>query len=344
MKPNEIIECSDSICSDYKCEPSGVDILEDMIKDGFEDNHNYRPICRNFDYNKNYKAWIYEGNEKDKTVGYKYMQLYPYNKVLFKIGDYIHWDYEHVNGKKTYSLDNKKTWTTWILQSLDTQNLFDVKGRMLLCNDFLRWRVGKQRYEMPCCVLDSMKYTTWEYGTNGVPKEQADIVALTQDNDISKEIVVNKRFIIDKRAFIVTQYSGLTYGDCKEIYLKKTPEIYGDDLENGYACNSYSDVEYETNDEFDGIVVSPTIEDILEGETLSISIYKYDNGIQLNDKFIVEGYNVDNNKYSIDTDDNNNFIITNVSKDLEHMLNIKVFNKETSEFVVEYFVWLKGVW
>ena len=64
-----------------------------------------------------------EGNEADKKLGFKYLQSYPYDPPEFRIGDYVHWKYDHVK------------FSTWLMISLDTQHIYNTKGRIWMCNN-----------------------------------------------------------------------------------------------------------------------------------------------------------------------------------------------------------------
>lgn len=131
--------------------------LTNAVKDNFSNSTDYRVVYKNFNYRKSYDTWIYEGNDKDKIVGWKYLQSYPYDTPQFKIGDYIHWNFNH------------KELSTWILISLDTEHLYNVKGRMLECNNSLRWKDKNGEINCyPCVIEDALTYANFKWGNKGV--------------------------------------------------------------------------------------------------------------------------------------------------------------------------------
>ena len=71
------------------------DQITELTKSNFNNSTDYRVVYKNFNYNKSYDTWIYEGNDEDKIVGYKYLQSYPYDMPQFRIGDYVHWNFNH---------------------------------------------------------------------------------------------------------------------------------------------------------------------------------------------------------------------------------------------------------
>ena len=145
-----------------KSDDSSVSSITELTKGTFYSNPDYNKIYKNFNYEKSYDAWIYEGNERDKIVGYKIFQSYPYDIVEFNIGDYIHWNFNHVE------------LSTWLLTSLDTQYLYNVTGRMLLCNNSLRWKNNDGNLNCyPCVIKDAMTYTNFKWGNDGLVEQGA---------------------------------------------------------------------------------------------------------------------------------------------------------------------------
>lgn len=303
--------------------------ITELTKTSFNSSTDHRIVYKNFDYNTSYDVWIYEGNETNKIVGYKYLQSYPYDEPKFKIGDYIHWNYNH------------KELSTWILISLDTEYLYNIKGRMLLCNNSLRWK-DKNNGEIncyPCVIEDSMTYTNFKWGNKGVVEPGGDIVVIVQRNKYTSQISINDRFLFNGVGFKVKQFFNELNPDYLELYMMKTPELNEDNLDDNIAINDKS----ENKEDMQGIVISPNINKINQGETIQFNVYNYINGTKQADEFLVKIKNVPEDCYKLEIIDKNNFRIRNVK---EYQINPMVINCEstTTGDSFQKSVWLGGSW
>lgn len=280
------------------------------------------------------------GNDEDKIVGYKYLQSYPYDTPQFKIGDYIHWNFNH------------KELSTWILTSLDTEYLYNVKGRMLECNNSLRWTDSNGELNCyPCVVKDALTYTNFKWGSKGVVEPGADIVVIVQKNDYTSAIGINDRFIFNGKGFRVKADFNHLNPNYVELYMSKAPELEGDDLSENIAINE----EPEPKVQLSGNVISPEIDSILLGETQEFSVYNYKSNVKGDDKFTITLSGVPSKYYSFSTTDsgaiiNNNIIINantftieNLKQYQNNTLTIKCVNETTNEETNKQ-VWLGGGW
>ena len=210
---------------------SWKDDTADSIKEGFEESVDFRIVYKNMDYNTTYKTWVYEGNASEKTVGYLHMMSYPYNTVQFKIGDYIQFDYRHDGVEPPF-------YKFWILQSLDSRHLYEVRGRMLPCNQRLQWKdENGLEYSYPCYFNTEMTKTNILDSGQGFNVESGALIAIVQQNDDTRKIFINQRFVLNHRTYIVYQFNdnideGLIY-----VYLRITAELPDDDLVNDFAYN-----------------------------------------------------------------------------------------------------------
>lgn len=305
------------------------DTITDLTKEGFTTSTDYEKVFKNFDYNKTYDTWIYEGNEKDKIVGYKYLQSYPYDIPQFKIGDYIHWNFNH------------EVLSTWILISLDTQHLYNVKGRMLQCNNTLKWKYNNEIFCYPCVIEDSMTYTNFKWGSRGVVEPSGDIIVVVQNNSDTNKIQINDRFLFDGISFKVKQFLNELNPNYLEIYMMKTPELEGDDTTKNIAMNDNTD---NNEEELNGIVVTPNVSEILEGKTVNFTIYKYLNGEKQEDEFIFEIKDVPKENYDFNQISGNEFSLTNNHQYSINPINISIVNKDNVNEKINKYVWLGGLW
>lgn len=306
---------------------SNTDSISDLTKESFGDNPDYNIVFKNFNYNTRYEAWIYEGNEEDKIVGYKMFQSYPYSEPKFKIGDYIHWNYDH------------KQLSTWLLTSLDTQYLYNVKGRMLLCNNSLRWKDTEGELNcFPCVIKDAMTYTNFKWGNSGIVESGGDIVVLVQRNVFTSKVEINDRFIFTGVAFKVKQKFNELNPDYLELYMMKVPELEGDDLENNIAINERPITSVKKN-----VVIEPNISEILQGNTQDFSVYNYIDGIANSDVFDISIEDVPQDNYELNIKDGNNFSITNKKQYTKNQLKI-ICKNNIDNSITSKQIWLGGNW
>lgn len=311
-----------------KSDDSSVSSITELTKGTFYSNPDYNKIYKNFNYEKSYDAWIYEGNERDKIVGYKIFQSYPYDIVEFNIGDYIHWNFNHVE------------LSTWLLTSLDTQYLYNVTGRMLLCNNSLRWKNNDGNLNCyPCVIKDAMTYTNFKWGNDGLVEQGADIVVLVQRNEQTSTITVNDRFIFSGVAFKVKQKFNELNPNYLELYMQKSPELSMDNINENIAVNS----SHEPNIDYDGIVLSPQVNEILKNSLQTFTVYNYVNGIKQNDKFNIIASGVPSDKYVLTIINENEFSIQNISPYNINPLLITCVDIENQN-VLKVNIWLGGGW
>lgn len=305
--------------------------ITELTKNNFATSTDYRVVYKNFDYSKPYDAWIYEGNDEDKIVGYKYFQSYPYDTVEFKIGDYIHWNFNH------------KELSTWILISLDTQYLYNVKGRMLQCNNSLRWKDKDGEINCyPCVIEDAMTYTNFKWGNKGVVEPGGDIVVIVQRNEYTSQIEINDRFLFNEVGFRVKQKFMELNPNYIELYMMKAPELSGDNFEDNIAVNSALK-DGETSGNLNGIVLLPDVKEIMLGKTVEFNIYNYVNGIKQTNTFTIEVSGVPKDYFHLDILDGNTFTIENI---VEYQINPLIIEctDNTSGNKINKTIWLGGNW
>lgn len=306
---------------------SNTSSITELTKGSFTENPDYNQVYKNFDYDKIYDAWIYEGNKEDKIVGYKMFQSYPYDKPEFKIGDYIHWNYNH------------KELSTWLLTSLDTQYLYNVTGRMLECNNSLRWKDSKGMINCyPCVIKDALTYTNFKWGNSGIVQSGGDIVVLVQRNDKTSQIDINDRFIFTGVAFKVKQKFNELNPDYLELYMMKVPELEGDDLNSNIAINNTPEAVIEGD-----IRIDPNITEILEDNIQAFNVYSYNGNEKLENTFAITIENVPAENYELNIVNGNNFTIKNVKQYNKNPMTIMcedTISKKTESIQI----WLGGNW
>lgn len=335
LKPTKVsakTECvrriNNLLHSDSSTSTESSDQISQLTKENFKASTDYRIVYKNFDYSKPYESWIYEGNDEDKIVGYKYFQSYPYDEPKFKIGDYIHWNFNH------------KELSTWILISLDTQYLYNVKGKILQCNNSLRWTDKKGELNCyPCVVKDALTYTNFKWGNKGVVEPGGDIVVIVQKNQYTSQIGINDRFIFNEIGFRVKQKFDELNPNYMELHMMKTPELNGDNLKDNIAINKNPEVD----EDLDGIVLLPNVEEIMFGKEIQFNVYNYIKGIKQDDTFTVNIKKVPQKYFKLTVIDKNNFVIENLKEYQINPLEIECIDDITGNKINKQ-IWLGGNW
>lgn len=133
----------------------------DSVKQSFELNPNYEEVYiihdsseeQAFLHDSNikndyglskYKSWIFDGTEQEHTVGYKYIQMYPYDVPILDEGDYISYDY-YMDGTKT----------TFLCLALDPNTKYEVTGKIRPCTNEVRFINDDGNLVKIPCVFDN---------------------------------------------------------------------------------------------------------------------------------------------------------------------------------------------
>ena len=303
--------------------------ITEQLKASFDVSPDYTEVYKNYNFSKIYKTRIYEGNDADKKLGFKYMQSYPYDLPQFQIGDYIHWKYNH------------KDFSTWLLTSLDTQHLYDVKGRIALCNNYLKWidENGKlQSYE--CVFQDSLTYASFKYGEKGINQVNGTIAILVPQNENTRKIYRNQRFLFDGIPYVVNNFIRSVNSNFLEIYMFETQRVDNDDIINNIAYNGVENANVKYNST---TVITPNVTEILEGETQVFVIDRYINGVVQSDTYTFTVSGVPSECYTFSVIGDNSFSIKNKEQYDKQSLTVSCFNNETKE-TSTIDLWLVGGW
>lgn len=311
---------------------SWSDTTSDSIKEGFEDSIDYKVVYKNMDYTKTYKTWIYEGDASEKTIGYLHLFSYPYDTLQFNIGDYVQFDYnkDYTNPPSDYDY--------WLIQALDMRQLYNVHGRILPCNQQLKW-IDKQNnvFAYPCYFNIEMTKTSILDSGQGFNVESGALIAIVQNNANVQKIYVNQRFILNGRTFIVYQYNDAIDTGLVYIYMRITAGLPQDDFINGIAYNGF---DYEVNVLNGDVLNIPNVSTLPWTSTLNITMFNYNNGVKTSDTFSVVASGVPSNKYTLTSTDNSVTLVNNATY-TNNPLELVFTNNTTNQTTTTY-VWLGG--
>ena len=331
IKPSKIsgVNCFDRLNFIREFDRNYDTGLTEQLKSSFDASPDYVEVYRNYNFNKIYKTRIFEGNEADKKLGFKYLQSYPYDLPQFKIGDYVHWKYDHVD------------YSTWLMISLDTQHLYNVKGRMWMCNNYLKWidEEGKlQSYE--CVFLDSLTYSSFRYNETGVIQVNGTIGIFVPQDENTVKIYRNQRFLFDGIPYVCNNFIRSVNKGILELNLVETQRIDADDLENNIAFNGIEQKDVEIKTE---TVVTPDVDNILEGDSETFYISRYVDGVKQQDTYTITTNGVPDKYYEITIDGEDSFTVENKGAYDKNSLEISCYNETTHE-TTTINIWLVGGW
>lgn len=315
------------------------DAIDALVSD-FENSADFRWVYRNKFDNNLLKAWITDGTTDDKLLGYKRLVSYPYKPIAFSQGDYLYFDYYHVDDLlKEKSYDK---WSPWLIYALDYQNYYNVNAKLYPCNEQVRWmNKDKTIISHPCYMEDSMKYTTINFGQQGFAEPNADVVLFVQDNEDTRTMYINQRFIFNKRAYTIVQLNPEINNKVIKFFLNKVTEQPNDDFENNIAWNG-DEVKDPVIPSGETNIFLPNINTILLNKTVEFVVYYYKNGIKQSDEFTIKLNNVDSTCYELNIIDGNNFSIKNIKQFRNNPLSIECTNDTTQKVLIKE-VWLGGV-
>lgn len=323
---------------------NGNDSLEDdtmnAIKDGFEKNPDFRWVYTNLNPSNIFKTWITDGNTEDKILGHKMMFSYPYKPIKFNVGDYVAFDYYHVDDKVGYT--DYENWSQWLLYGLDYQNYYNVTGKIFPCNEKIKWiDNNKLIHSYPCYFEDSMKNTKLDFGTKGIVESNADVVVYLQQNSDTETLYVNQRFLFpNNRAYVIIQKNIEINNRMIKLFLNKTKEQSEDDFDNciawngGYMDNTVYPTETLT-------LLTPEISSIALNKMIDFSIFKYVNGVANSDTFTVIVSGVPNDYFELNMINGNVFTIKNLKQNNQIPILLTCTNNTTMEVTTQE-MWLRG--
>ena len=247
------------------------------------------------------------------------------------MGDFVSWKYR----KDVAEL------SVWLVESFNEQHYYDARGRILECNQKLRWRNNLEIESVDCVLMDNMTYVNFlGKGTDGLVEPNASIVVMTQDNDKTSYIKKNRRIIFGDNVYIIKQtFRGLNDNFLK-IFLTGVPQQAEDDFVNGVAWNG-EELPTETTNKT--VILPEVIDSIRLAQEAEFSVFKYVLDAKTTDEFAITLSGVTPEHYELTVVDGNNFKIKNLKENRINQLVISCENNITDEVVVKN-IWLKGRW
>lgn len=222
-------------------------------------------------------------------------------------------DPKRIMGER-YEFEN----SIWITTNTDNYHYSTQSAIIRRCNNTLNYiNSNGDIVREPCIVGYSIKYANIYYNT-AVEIPQGTISITLQNNENTKNIQINDRFILGSSVFKVKNVTDYLRSDTYifgsvpiielEVYMDAiSPD---DNFDLGIAgMSKYSDI-YPNETVLNGFVVEPKERKIYKGDTVSFSCYNYIKNIKQSDTFTFTPSGVDSNFYVFDIINGNEFSIT----------------------------------
>jgi len=218
----------------------------------------------------------------------------------------------------------------WLTTSTDMYKFVTSSACIRRCNNTLNWYSydinGKRILNQEPCIIDyKISRDLVKYGQE-ITLPQADIYVITQNNQNTRDIKINDRFLFDGEPFKVQMKNNwqrdqtMVVDSAPLIYLSlfKDQKSPLDDLENNIANGLPASDINNTN-----IIISPNNTKILQGENQEYSVCKYDfNNNILADTFTITANGCDSSFYSLNIINGNKFNINNIAGDGAEYLTV----------------------
>lgn len=243
-----------------------VEGFVNMLKDACSNDPSSLVVTKN-DSSEKLKILITGGDKQKSVIGYKDFTSYPYSEIKFDCGDMVHLQY------------NQRS-TDWLILSIEKQLYFDVRGRIALCNESVRYFKGEDKVSYPCVFLDEVSSANLQNSGADKPHTiNSRNMIYTRDCEETKFIAVNKRFIFDKTPYKVVKVMRNLNEFFMSVFVKEDPILKQDDLESGYAYNREDVQEEPTPSEQTNYTINDAPTDIKIGEHDTFSITKKENDV-----------------------------------------------------------------
>lgn len=214
--------------------------------------------------------------------------------------------------------------SVWITVNTDDYKSVTKSAVIRRCNNTLRWidiSTGKIITE-PCIVDYNMKYVNLYYNDT-VNIAQGSIRVICQNNEFSRQVALNDRFILGSRPYKVKSVADFlrnnTYDKDSvpliDIDMYADAEAPDDDFELQIAnMDRYKDVYPPILPTYFEIKITPSNTEILQSETVEYECYLYQSGYKTAYSLTFTASGVPDNYYHLEVIDGNHFSLTNIRR------------------------------
>lgn len=197
---------------------------------------------------------------------------------------------------------------TWIATNTNKREGSVRTSIVRRCNKTLKWVDNAGTLHQWACALSTdFNYIPPDYGTMGVPEIKADAVVYVQQNEETKAIPYNQRFLFDGKPYILVQTNPHIVDTYLVLYVNATQLQEGDDIVNNIA-NAEGLVLIS------GVSIVPDASKILSGDTEKFSVYFYEDGVKTAHTFSTVVTRGSDESYQLSNIDGNTFSVTNIKR------------------------------
>jgi len=297
--------------------------LTNALKESFSKNLGYDKVKVN-NSTDFVEVCIYDDNATKEDVFYKMLWSYPYDDIQFSRGDYIYWRYGNQD-------------TAWLLETLDEQHLYDIRGRIYKCNHNLKWQDENLiTRSYPCVLEDKVNNNVFDINKN-IIIQNGFIYVDVQQNEITSKIKVNQRFLFDGQAFKVNFVETFIGGNYMSLTLAKDEIAPDDKVDLGIA--NYKNIIVNS-----GVIqVEPNTTSILQGKSQTYIVKKLINGVDSGSILTIQDITsgISSGYYTFSSGVNS-FTVNNLKMFNGSNVRIKVSDGSGNEKIFE--IKLKGAW
>ena len=220
----------------------------------------------------------------------------------------------------------------WITNNTDNIKYTTKSNIVTRCNNVLKYiDENGNIIEEPCVIDYATKYSNVYYN-NILNIPQSTAVVTVQNNENTRRILINDRFIFDSQVYKIKSKNDFlresTFEKNSAALIKFEVNLDvtapDDDFDLMIAdMNKYKDI-YNPNKETGvRVVIEPSIDYIMEGETTHFSCYLYNGSTKLDNEFEITCDSERTLNYNFGLVDGNHFFITNNKMDLSQLIKIK---------------------
>lgn len=215
----------------------------------------HEPSMENKYGSKTYDSWVFDGTEEERTVGHKYIQMYPYKTPILSEGQYISFDYYNTGLK-----------STWLVVALSSDSEYEQIGKIRMCTNEIRFYDEFGSLIRIPCVFDDKINSQKNVSLHNMKYINGITTIFAQINEDSNKLHANQRLLFGRpgnwTAFKIVSV-GINNFMNTTYYDNESAKVFEITMEANY-------VNYDTDDVVNGIADAPKFSvEINQGDIVS---------------------------------------------------------------------------
>lgn len=201
-----------------------------------------------------------------------------------------------------YYIFDEKTWITTNTNKREGSVRTSIIRR---CNQILRWADDNGDVkEWMCAFSNNLSGTQPETGSFGVPEIRADAVVCVQQNDDTRKIRYNQRFLFDGKPYVVVQTNPHIIESYLLLYVNASQVQPVDNTDNDIASDTDNIIE-------NGIQILPDTSKMLYNQSETYDVHFIENGGRTSHAFSFDVIGGLEGSYEFTVTGDNSFFIKN---------------------------------